>query len=148
MAGIKQSTRSIKAKEIDRKWHLIDVNGKVLGRAVPEIVDLLQGKSKRTYVPYLDMGDYVVVVNAKQIKTTGKKGIQKVYDRYSGYQGGRKTLTLNEMMDRKPTEVIREAVSGMLPKNKHRDARLARLYIYEGETHPYTHKVQSAGKSE
>ncbi|QQS43934.1 50S ribosomal protein L13 [Candidatus Roizmanbacteria bacterium] len=137
------STRSIKASEIDREWHLIDVKDQILGRAVGEISTLLQGKSKRTYVPYLDMGDHVVVINAKDVKATGKKGDQKIYDRYSGYQGGRKTLTLNEMMDKKPTEVIREAVSGMLPKNKHRDARLARLHIYEGETHPFAQKLQT-----
>lgn len=137
------STRSIKAKEIDRVWHLIDVKDQILGRSIGEITDLLQGKSKRTYVPYLDMGDYVVVINAKNVKTTGKKGDQKIYDRYSGYQGGRKTLTLNEMMIKKPTEVIREAVSGMLPKNKHRDTRLARLHIFEGETHPFAHKLQA-----
>jgi len=136
------STRSIKAKEIDRVWHLIDVKDQILGRIVGEITDLLQGKSKRTYVPYLDMGDNVIVINAKSVKTTGKKGDQKIYDRYSGYQSGRKTLTLNEMMVKRPTEVIREAVSGMLPKNKHRDARLARLHIFEGETHPFTQKLQ------
>ncbi len=143
MTRTTQSTRSIKAKEIDRVWHLIDVKDQILGRTVGEITDLLQGKSKRTYVPYLDMGDHVVVINAKEVKTTGKKGDQKIYDRYSGYQGGRKTLTLNEMMVKRPTEVIREAVSGMLPKNKHRDARLARLHIFESETHPFAQKLQA-----
>lgn len=139
-----QSTRATKAEEITRQWHLIDLKGQTLGRAMAEIVDLLQGKSKRNYVPYLDGGDYVIVINARDVKTTGKKGTQKIYDRYSGYQGGRKTLTLNEVMAKNPTEVVRHAVSGMLPKNKHRDSRLARLYIYPGAEHPYAHKLQSS----
>lgn len=140
MPTVTKSTQATKAQDITRNWYLIDLDGKTLGRAMGEVTDLLQGKSKRNYAPYLDGGDYVVVINAKNVKTTGKKGSQKIYDRYSGYQGGRKTLTLNEMMSKKPTQVVREAVSGMLPKNKHRDARLARLYIYEGAEHPYAHK--------
>lgn len=135
-------TRSISEKEITRTWHLIDAQNQVLGRIAPEIASLLQGKGKRNFVPYLDMGDYVVVINARGVKTTGKKMLQKEYDRYSGYPGGRKTLTLKEMMEKKPTQVIQEAVSGMLPKNKHRDPRLARLYIYPEANHPYTHKLQ------
>jgi len=137
-----KSTRSVSSTEISRKWHLIDLEGKTLGREMGQITDLLQGKSKRSYVPYLDVGDFVVVINAQDVKTTGKKGAQKIYDRYSGYQSGRKTMTLNEMMVRKPTEVVREAVSGMLPKNKHRDARLARLYIYKDARHPYAQNIQ------
>ena len=112
-----------------------------------QIANFLQGKSKRTYAPYLDSGDYVIVINASEVKTTGKKGEQKIYDRYSGYQGGRTTTTLHEMMVRKPTEVVREAVSGMLPKNKHRDPRLARLYIFSNAEHPYTHKLQKTAES-
>ncbi|MBP9690922.1 50S ribosomal protein L13 [Candidatus Woesebacteria bacterium] len=143
-----KSTRPISATEITRSWHVIDMQGKTLGREMGQITDLLQGKSKRNYAPYLDAGDFVIVINAKGLKTTGKKGLQKEYDRYSGYQSGRSTLTLDEMMIRKPTEVVREAVSGMLPKNKHRDARLARLYIFADENHPYTHKLQKTEKSE
>ena len=135
-----KSTPATKAQDVERTWHLIDLDGKVLGRAMGEIVDLLLGKSKRTFAPYLDGGDYVVVINSRTVKTTGKKGAQKIYDRYSGYQSGRKTLTLNEVMSKQPNHVVHEAVSGMLPKNKHRDARLARLYIFEGAEHPYAHK--------
>jgi large subunit ribosomal protein L13 len=142
MPTAKKSTRSTKENEIIRSWHLIDVKDKVLGRCAPEIVNLLQGKSKRNFVPYLDMGDNVIVINAQHIKTTGKKVRQKIYDRYSGYQGGRKTLTLNEMMIKDATKVLREAVSGMLPKNKHRDPRLARLHIYSSTEHPFSHKLQ------
>ena len=141
MPVVKRSTRPITESEIKREWHLLDAKGKVLGRLAPIISNLLQGKSKRTYAPYLDGGDFVVVINAEAITFTGKKGLQKEYDKYSGYQGGRKTLTLDEMMEKKPTQVLNEAVSGMLPKNKHRDPRLARLFIYKGEAHPYSHKI-------
>lgn len=143
MPTLKKSTRPISSEEIKRDWHLIDVKDRVLGRCAPEIVSLLQGKNKRNYVSYLDLGDNVIVINAEQVKVTGKKYNQKIYDRYSGYQGGRKTLTLKEMMIKDSTKVIREAVSGMLPKNKLRDPRLSRLHIYSGSEHPFSHKLNS-----
>lgn len=140
MSGITKSTKPVSSKNIKRSWHIIDLKDKVLGRSVAEVVDLLQGKSKRDYVPYLDCGDNVVLINSNYIKTTGKKGAQKIYDSYSGYQGGRKTLTLDQMMERDSTKVVRLAVSGMLPKNKHRDLRLARLFIFKDENHPFENK--------
>lgn len=142
MANQTKTTRAVKAQEISRTWHLIDIGGKVLGREVPRITQLLQGKHKRTYVPYLDMGDCVVVINAQDVLLTGKKMSVKEYDSYSGYQGGRKVLTFAQLMARKPDEVVRRAVTGMLPKNKHRDPRLARLFIYAGSEHPYADKFK------
>jgi len=136
------STRSVKAQEIQRDWHLIDVKGRILGREISRITELLQGKHKRSYVPYLDMGDNVVVINAARVEVTGKKESQKEYDRYSGYQGGRKVFTYAEMMKKDPEKVIRHAVAGMLPKNKHRDPRLARLFVFTGAEHPYGDKLQ------
>lgn len=143
MANQTKSTKSVKASEIKRSWHVINLDGKVLGRAAQEIATLLQGKKKVNFVPYLDLGDNVVVINAKKVVVTGKKADTKVYTRYSGYPGGLRSDTFNELMNRKPDEVIRRAVSGMLPKNKLRDVRLARLHVYPDDKHPYQDKVQT-----
>ncbi len=135
-----QSTKPQKEKDIKRRWHLIDASKKILGRMTPHIVSLLMGKAKVNYVSYLDMGDYVVIINAKDVAVTGKKAIQKIYTNYSGYPGGLRRRTLGKVMSTNPSEVIRHAVSGMLPKNKLRDRRLARLFIYANESHPYGDK--------
>ena len=104
--------------EVERKWWLIDADGKILGRLATEIAALLRGKRKPQYVDYLDSGDFVIVVNADKIKVTGKKLDQKKYYSHSGYPGGIKEKTLKELMEKKPEEVIRKAVWGMIPKNK------------------------------
>lgn len=135
------STKPVSAKEIQRKLVIIDVTDKVLGRVSTEIVDLLTGKRKVNYVPYLDMGDTVVIINASKVKVTGKKMQTKEYDRYSGYPGGRTTMTMKELMERKPEDIIRNSVSGMLPKNKLRKQRMARLFIYSGDQHPYQNQA-------
>jgi len=131
------------AKEIKRDWHLVDVGGRVLGRAIPEIARLLQGKHKVNYVSYLDIGDYVVVINAKKVVVTGKKSKSKVYTYFSGYPGGLRSVVYSEMLKNKPEEIIRHAVSGMIPKNKHRDRRLARLYIFGDEKHTYEDRFKN-----
>src|SRR3989344_3396135 len=136
------STRSIKEKEIARSWHLVDVKDQTLGRAVTQIAKHLIGKSKVTYAPYLDQGDYVVVINAKNIEVSGKKELDKTYTYYSGYPGGQRKTTFSRMQSTNPREIIRHAVTGMLPKNKFRDPRLARLYIFEGSEHTYVNKFQ------
>jgi large subunit ribosomal protein L13 len=138
-----KSTRAISSKEITRSWHLIDLQGKTLGREIPRISELLQGKHKINYVPYLDNGDFVVVINAKEVKVTGKKASQKEYQYYSGYPGGKKSVPYKEMMIKNPREVIRHAVTGMLPKTKLRDTRLSRLYIFEGAENPHSDKFNS-----
>jgi len=118
MVNLTISTKPVKAKEIKRDWHLIDASSKILGRLAPEIVKVLQGKHKRNYVPYLDMGDYVVVINAKKVIVSGKKADQKIYTRYSGYPGGLKEISFNKLLEEKPEEIVKRAVSGMLPKKQ------------------------------
>ncbi len=140
MVHVAKSTRPITEKDINREWHLIDVDGKVLGREIPRIIELLQGKHKVAYAPYLDTGDNVVVINVKGIKVTGSKAEEKEYLYYSGYPGGQKAISYKRMMLERPDEIVRHAVTGMLPKNKLRDKRLARLHIYEGDVHPYLDK--------
>src|SRR3972149_11996280 len=133
-------TRPTKVSEIKRDWHLIDVKGKILGRIATDIAKLLMGKGKPYFAKNLDCGDYVVVINAKDVQVTGKKETDKVYTRYSGYPSGLRKITVKELRERKPEEIIRHAVSGMLPKNKLRASMLKRLYVFSGEQHPYENK--------
>lgn len=140
MTGLTKITQSMRSEDVKPTWHLIDMRGKVLGRTITEVSTYLIGKHKPTYTAHVDNGDYVVVINAKDVEITGRKAEQKVYTRYSGYPGGLKKLTFNALMDRDPTKVIKNAVYGMLPKNRLRDKRMTRLYVYSGDTHPYTDK--------
>ncbi|RLC47593.1 MAG: 50S ribosomal protein L13 [Candidatus Cloacimonadota bacterium] len=121
--------------EIEKKWYLIDVSDQVLGRVASKIAMILMGKNKPTYTPNLDMGDYVVIINADKIKVTGNKSSDKIYHRYSGYQGGLKSIPYNKMMEKKPTDIISYAVKGMLPKNKLRSNMMKRLKVYVGNQH-------------
>src|SRR3989344_716112 len=134
-------TKATKASDIKRSWYLIDLNKKILGRISSEIAKLLMGKSKPYYVRNLDCGDYVVVINAKNVKVTGKKEENKKYYRHSGYPGGLRVRTFKELKQSKPEEIIRHAVKGMLPQNKLRDRMLTRLFVYRDENHPYTDKL-------
>lgn len=136
-------TKSTKRNKIKRQWHLINTQGKILGRLSTKIAQLLMGKSKPYYAPYLDCGDYVVVVNAGKVEVTGKKSDQKIYMRYSGYPGGLKKKTFAQVIRENPADIIKEAVSGMLPKNKLRKKRLKRLFIYADEKHPYGNKFEA-----
>ncbi|KPJ70650.1 50S ribosomal protein L13 [Microgenomates bacterium DG_75] len=137
-----KKTKVTKAREIKRSWHLIDVKGKMLGRVGTQIARLLIGKDKVYYVPNLDCGDYVVVVNAANVEISGRKRKQKLYRRHSGYPGGFRELTFAQLMKRDSRKVIRQAVNGMLPKNKLRDKRLARLKIFTDDRHPYQDKFR------
>lgn len=139
-----QSTKSQKQSDVHRAWHLVDMKSQILGRATTGIAKLLQGKQKTNYAPYLDMGDHVVVINAQLVTLSGKKAQTKVYTRYSGYPGGQTTTVFAEALKKNPADVIRHAVSGMLPKNKLRAKRLTRLYIYKDAIHPYADKFQKA----
>lgn len=130
-------TRATRAKEVERRWHLLDARGQVLGRLASQAARLLIGKDKPNYAPYLDLGDYVVVINAKEVKVTGKKEKQKVYRRYSGYPSGLKEETLEQLRKRRPEEVIRRAVLGMLPRGKLGRKMITKLYVYPGSEHPY-----------
>ncbi len=140
MTHLTHSTKSIKAEDIVCAWHVVDAKGKILGRLASDIASLLTGKSKVTYVDYLDSGDEVVVINASEIVVTGKKATTKTYDSFSGYPGGLRKISYSQMMEKKPGEIIRHAVSGMLPKNKLRDPRLARLHVFAGSEHTFIDK--------
>lgn len=144
MVRITQSTKPISSKTIQRRWHLIDMDGKILGREIPNIVMLLQGKDKVNYAPYLDSGDNIVIINASKVVVSGKKSQQKVYTSFSGYPGGLTEVSYEHMMAKRPEEIVRHAVSGMLPKNKLRDRRLARLHIYAGTKHPFENQIASS----
>jgi len=130
-------TYTAKPGEIEREWYLVDAEGKTLGRLATQIADTLRGKRKPAYTPHVDTGDFVVVVNAEKIAVTGSKLDTKVYYRHSGYPGGIKQRTLREQLERRPTEVIRKAVKGMLPKNKLAAAQLRKLKVYAGPEHPH-----------
>ena len=131
-------TYSAKPGEVAREWYLVDADGQTLGRLATQIADTLRGKRKPQYTPHVDTGDFVVVVNAEKITVTGNKLDQKMYYRHSGYPGGLKSRTLREQLDRRPTEVIRTAVRGMLPKNRLARQQLTKLKIYTGPEHPHT----------
>jgi len=124
-------------REVERKWLLIDAEGQTLGRLATEIARLLRGKDKPQYTPHVDTGDFVVVVNAEKVVVTGKKTEQKVYYRHSGYPGGLKTTSYEEMLERKPTEILRRAVKGMMPKTRLGRQQLKKLKIYAGPEHPH-----------
>lgn len=131
-------TYMAKKGEIAAKWHLVDVSDKVLGRVATRIATVLMGKHRPEYTPHVDVGDFVVVVNAANIKVTGTpKGARRTYERYSGYPGGRKVTTFKQMMAKKPEKVIREAVRRMLPKSKLGRAMLRKLKVYGGAEHPH-----------
>ncbi len=122
---------------IEKKWYVVDAKGQTLGRLSSEIAKVLRGKNKPTYTPHIDTGDYVIVVNADQIKVTGKKLQQKVYFSHSDYPGGVKETTLAEMMAKKPTEVILHSVAGMLPKGPLGRTMITKLHVYAGPEHPH-----------
>ena len=131
-------TYSQKSAEINREWWVIDASTLPLGKLAVVIADKLMGKSKVTYTPHIDNGDYVVVTNAKNIKVTGNKMVDKKYYRHSGFPGGLTELKLEEVIEKNPEVAIREAVKGMLPKNKLAADRLARLRIFDGLEHAHT----------
>jgi large subunit ribosomal protein L13 len=126
-----------KPSDRQREWLLVDARGKTLGRLATQIADMLRGKRKPEYTPHIDTGDFVVVVNAAEIHVTGDKRSAKLYHRHSGYPGGLRTRTLEEMLDRRPEEVIRLAVKGMLPRNRLGRQQLRKLKVYAGADHPH-----------
>ena len=132
-----QKTYNAKPGEIQRDWYFVDAEGKTLGRLATQIADTLRGKGKPQYTPHVDTGDFVVVVNAEKIHVTGQKLDQKMYHRHSGYPGGLTSRTLRVQLERRPTEVLRKAVKGMLPKNRLAAKQLVKLKIYAGPEHPH-----------
>jgi large subunit ribosomal protein L13 len=136
-AAFEMKTWNAKPGEVERRWYLVDAEGKTLGRLATRIADTLRGKDKAQYTPHVDTGDFVVVVNAEKITVTGTKLDDKRYWRHSGYPGGIRSRTLREELDRRPTEVIRKAVKGMLPRNRLARAQLTKLKVYAGPDHPH-----------
>ena len=130
-------TYSPKPGEIERRWHVIDASDVVLGRLASHAANLLRGKHKPTFAPHVDTGDFVIVVNAEKISVTGNKLADKKYYRHSGYPGGLKVRTLAEQLERRPEEVIRKAVKGMLPRNRLARKQLTKLKVYAGPDHPH-----------
>jgi large subunit ribosomal protein L13 len=130
-------TYSAKPGEIQRDWWIVDAEGKTLGRLATQIADTLRGKNKATYTPHTDTGDFVIVVNAEKIHVTGQKLDQKMYYNHSGYPGGLRTRTLRTQLERRPTEVLRKAVKGMLPRNRLARQQITKLKIYAGPEHPH-----------
>jgi large subunit ribosomal protein L13 len=121
----------------ERNWLVVDATGQTLGRLATRVADALRGKDKPEYTPHIDVGDFVIVVNAAQISVTGNKRKDKLYHRHSGYPGGLRLRTLGDMLERRPEEVIRRAVKGMLPRNRLGRAQLRKLKIYAGPDHPH-----------
>ena len=124
--------------EVERKWYVVDAEGKHLGRLATEIVRVLRGKNKPQYTPHVDVGDFVVVVNADRVAVTGRKAEQRVYRRHSGYPGGMKETSYEQMLARKPTEILRKAVYGMMPKTRLARKQFKKLKIYAGPEHPHS----------
>lgn len=134
-------TYSLKPDDIDRKWYLVDAQGQILGRLATEIATILKGKKKPDYSPHMDNGDHVVVINAEKVEVTGRKREQKLYHHHSGYPGGLRSRTFAELQARKPEQIIRIAVKGMLPHNRLGRQMMKKLRIYAGPDHP--HQAQS-----
>ncbi len=135
-----RTTFIAKTAEIERKWYVVDATDKTLGRLASEVASVLRGKRKPIYTPFLDTGDFVIVINADKVKVTGKKLDQKLYRKHSDYVGGFKETTLRNMMDKKPEEVFKLAVKGMLPKNSLGRKMFKKLHVYTGAEH--NHQAQ------
>lgn len=123
--------------EVERKWHVVDAQGANLGRLATEVALVLRGKRKAQYTPHVDTGDFVVVVNAQKVQVTGRKAEQKLYRRHTGYPGGLKEMTYEEMQHKKPEEIIKKAVKGMMPRTRLGRQQLKKLKVYAGPEHPH-----------
>lgn len=133
-----KTTQVAKKEDVTRDWYLVDVDSKVLGRVATQIANVLRGKNKPTFTPSVDTGDFVIVVNAEKIALTGKKMSDKVYYSHSGYVGGLKEITAGKLIEKKPEDLLKKAVKGMLPKNKLARHMLKKLKIYSGDAHPHS----------
>ena len=131
------STYIPSAKEINRKWFVVDANGQTLGRLATKAADILSGKLNPKYVPYIDMGDHVIVINAEKVRLTGLKAQQKLYRRYTGFPGGLREESFVRLLERKPEQILEQAIKGMLPKNKIGRQMATKLKVYRGDKHPH-----------
>jgi large subunit ribosomal protein L13 len=132
------STYFPKGSEVNRRWFVVDAQDQALGRLASHVANLLAGKLKPTWVPFMDMGDHVIIINAEKVKLTGKKLEQKMYYRYSGFPGGMKSVSAHDLKAKRPDRMVEIAVKGMLPKNKLGRAMASKLKVYAGATHPHT----------
>lgn len=130
-------TTMAKANEVDRKWYVIDAEGKVLGRLATEVANILRGKNKPIYTPHVDTGDYVIVINAEKVKLTGSKWDDKIHAYHTGYPGGRREVAYKEIREKHPERVIEYAVKGMLPKSRLGRSMFTKLKVYAGSEHPH-----------
>ncbi len=130
-------TYTAKPTDRDRRWIVVDASGHTLGRLATQIANALRGKRKPEYTPHIDTGDFVIVINAEKVSVTGNKRNDKRYYRHSGYPGGLRSRTFQEMLDRRPEEIIRLAVKGMLPRNRLARKQLTKLKVYAGPEHPH-----------
>ena len=131
-------TVSAKKESVTREWYVVDATGKTLGRLSTEIANRLRGKHKPEFTPHVDTGDYIVVVNAEKVKVTGNKTTDKVYHHHTGYPGGIKSITFDQLIDKAPERIIEKAVKGMMPKNKLSRSMMTKLKIYAGGEHPHS----------
>ncbi len=136
-------TYSTKASDIKREWHVFDASDRILGKLATQAAGLLMGKHKPMFTRNLDMGDFVVIINADKVRVTGNKAKQKLYYRHSGYPGGLKSISLEKMMQTNPTRVIEYAVKGMLPHNRLEAKMMKRLRVCAGDTHPYQGQIKA-----
>lgn len=132
-----KTTFMAKAKDVDRKWYVVDAEGQTVGRLASEVAKVLRGKNKPTFTPYVDTGDYVIIVNADKVKFTGKKLVKKTYFRHSGYQGGTTFTPAGRMLEKFPTRVLEHAIKGMLPHNRLGAQMFRKLSVYAGPEHPH-----------
>ncbi len=140
------SSTGIRPSQIQRKWHVVDVADQTLGRVSSQIAKLLIGKHKPYFVNHQDTGDYVIVINAAKVKTTGNKLANKIYHRHSGFPGGMKTRTLGQQMDKDSRIVLEKAIKGMLPKTKLGAQMFSKLFVYSDDKHPYEDKIAKGAK--
>jgi large subunit ribosomal protein L13 len=134
---VKKYTYSARDADVQGKWYVVDASGAILGRLASAVAARLRGKHSPLFTPHVDTGDFVIVINADKIRLTGKKWVQKLYQRHSGYIGGLKTTSARELMEKRPEELIRRAVKGMLPKNKLGSRLYTKLKVYKGGEHPH-----------
>lgn len=137
MDTLSYKTASANSKTTDKRWLLVDAENEVLGRLASKVAKMIRGKNKTNFTPHVDCGDNVIIINAEKIQLTGNKWNSKEYVRHTGYPGGQRLTSVKQMLDKKPTEIIRNATRGMLPKNKLGNAIIKNLHIYTGNQHPH-----------
>ncbi len=138
MNTLRYKSKFANSGNVSRNWYIIDAEGEIVGRLASKVANLIRGKYKADFTPHYNSGDKVIVINAEKVRFTGRKWDLKIYRRHSNYPGGLKLKTAKQMLDHKPTEIIRKAVSGMLPKNKLQKVYLENLFIYTGTEHPHS----------